>query len=200
MGPLRRVLAFFAQPRACETQECGTAACEECTVGSAVQLSEATSGVRSPVGMIPASQVGRQTTPSHTARLPVLGKIYGDILTLRIPDAIFSTSRARRLGPRRLARIFLFAAGAIGGLRRASGPAKCRTTATKPCENARRESCLGRFRLGGACGSSGGMVPAFTRNQEVGFMNLFIWLPAMFGLGLVTMIACYAFIGACEKI
>jgi hypothetical protein len=31
-------------------------------------------------------------------------------------------------------------------------------------------------------------------------MNLVIWLPAMFLLGLVTMIACYAFIGACEKI
>jgi hypothetical protein len=31
-------------------------------------------------------------------------------------------------------------------------------------------------------------------------MNLTIWLPAMFGLGVVTMILCYAFIGACEKI
>jgi hypothetical protein len=31
-------------------------------------------------------------------------------------------------------------------------------------------------------------------------MNLVVWLPAMFLLGLVTMIACYAFIGACEKI
>lgn len=200
MGPLRRVLAFFARPRACETQECGTAACEECTVGSAVQLSEATSGVRFPVGMIPASQVGRQTTPSHTARLPVLGKIYGDILTLRIPHAIFSTSRARRLGRMRLACIFLFASGALGGSRRASGPAKCRTTATKPCENARRKSHLARFRLRGASGVSDGTVPAFTGHKEVGFMNLFIWLPAMFGLGLVSMIAFYAFIGACEKI
>jgi len=31
-------------------------------------------------------------------------------------------------------------------------------------------------------------------------MNLFIWLPAMFGLGLVSMLAFYAFIDACEKI
>ena len=31
-------------------------------------------------------------------------------------------------------------------------------------------------------------------------MNLVIWLPAMFLLGLVSMIGCYAFIGACEKI
>ena len=31
-------------------------------------------------------------------------------------------------------------------------------------------------------------------------MDLTIWLPAMFLLGLVAMIGCYAFIGACEKI
>ena len=31
-------------------------------------------------------------------------------------------------------------------------------------------------------------------------MNLFIWLPAMFLLGLASMGLCYAFIGACEKI
>jgi hypothetical protein len=31
-------------------------------------------------------------------------------------------------------------------------------------------------------------------------MDLTIWLPAMFLLGLVSMIGCYAFIGACEKI
>jgi len=36
--------------------------------------------------------------------------------------------------------------------------------------------------------------------QEVPLMNLVVWLPAMFLLGLVTMILCYAFIGACEKI
>ena len=31
-------------------------------------------------------------------------------------------------------------------------------------------------------------------------MNLGIWLPAMFLLGLVSMIVCYLFIIACEKI
>ena len=31
-------------------------------------------------------------------------------------------------------------------------------------------------------------------------MNLLVWLPAMFLLGLAGMILCYAFIGACEKI
>lgn len=31
-------------------------------------------------------------------------------------------------------------------------------------------------------------------------MDLTIWLPAMFLLGLVTMGLCYAFITACEKI
>jgi len=36
--------------------------------------------------------------------------------------------------------------------------------------------------------------------QEVTLMDLAIWLPAMFLLGLVSMAACYAFIGACEKI
>jgi hypothetical protein len=31
-------------------------------------------------------------------------------------------------------------------------------------------------------------------------MNLALWLPGMFVLGLVSMGLCYAFIGACEKI
>jgi hypothetical protein len=31
-------------------------------------------------------------------------------------------------------------------------------------------------------------------------MNLIVWLPAMFALGLVAMAFCYAFINACEKI
>jgi len=31
-------------------------------------------------------------------------------------------------------------------------------------------------------------------------MDLVIWLPGVFLLGLVSMVACYAFIGACEKI
>lgn len=54
--------------------------------------------------------------------------------------------------------------------------------------------------LVGVSGACDGTVPAFRRHQEVGFMNLFIWLPAMFGLGLVSMLAFYAFIDACEKI
>ena len=31
-------------------------------------------------------------------------------------------------------------------------------------------------------------------------MNLAIWLPAMFGLGLAGLGVCYAFLLACEKI
>jgi len=31
-------------------------------------------------------------------------------------------------------------------------------------------------------------------------MNLVVWLPGMFLLGLVSMLACYAFIDACAKI
>ena len=31
-------------------------------------------------------------------------------------------------------------------------------------------------------------------------MDLMIWLPAFFALGLVAMGLCYAFIDACEKI
>ena len=31
-------------------------------------------------------------------------------------------------------------------------------------------------------------------------MNLIVWLPAMFGLGLLTMVTCYLFIDACERI
>ena len=31
-------------------------------------------------------------------------------------------------------------------------------------------------------------------------MNLFVWLPAMFLLGLISMALCLAFVEACEKI
>ena len=31
-------------------------------------------------------------------------------------------------------------------------------------------------------------------------MSLVVWLPAMFVLGLGTMILCYVFIGACDKV
>jgi len=31
-------------------------------------------------------------------------------------------------------------------------------------------------------------------------MDLAVWLPGMFLLGLVSMIGCYVFISACEKI
>jgi hypothetical protein len=44
------------------------------------------------------------------------------------------------------------------------------------------------------------MFPAVLPCQEVTLMDLTIWLPAMFLLGLITMAACYAFISACEKI
>ncbi len=47
---------------------------------------------------------------------------------------------------------------------------------------------------------AGGTVPAFGGVKEATVMNLVVWLPAMFLLGLVTMALCYAFIGACEKI
>jgi len=31
-------------------------------------------------------------------------------------------------------------------------------------------------------------------------MNLFVWLPAMLALGLVSLAACLAFVYGCEKI
>jgi hypothetical protein len=31
-------------------------------------------------------------------------------------------------------------------------------------------------------------------------MNLLVWLPAMFLLGVGTIVGCYVFIDACEKI
>jgi hypothetical protein len=31
-------------------------------------------------------------------------------------------------------------------------------------------------------------------------MNLVVWLPAMFALGLVSLAVCYAFVFACEEI
>ena len=31
-------------------------------------------------------------------------------------------------------------------------------------------------------------------------MDLTVWIPLTFGLGIVTMLICYAFLKACEKI
>jgi hypothetical protein len=31
-------------------------------------------------------------------------------------------------------------------------------------------------------------------------MDLWTWIPLTFGLGVVTMIVCYAFLKACERI
>jgi hypothetical protein len=36
--------------------------------------------------------------------------------------------------------------------------------------------------------------------REERSMNLFVWLPAMFALGLVSLGVCYAFVFACEDI
>ena len=36
--------------------------------------------------------------------------------------------------------------------------------------------------------------------KEERSMNLVVWLPAMFALGLVSLAVCYAFIFACEDI
>jgi hypothetical protein len=46
-------------------------------------------------------------------------------------------------------------------------------------------------------------VERFLHSTAVGgitAMNLVVWLPAMFVLGLVVMGLCYAFIDACEKV
>jgi hypothetical protein len=42
-------------------------------------------------------------------------------------------------------------------------------------------------------------VPQKTRRRSVS-MNLAVWLPAMFLLGIVAMGLCYLFVKACEKI
>ena len=36
--------------------------------------------------------------------------------------------------------------------------------------------------------------------KEERSMNLVVWLPALFALGLVSMGVCYAFVSACEEI
>ena len=38
------------------------------------------------------------------------------------------------------------------------------------------------------------------RTEEEQSMNLVVWLPAMFVLGLVSIGVCYAFVFACEEI
>jgi len=58
-------------------------------------------------------------------------------------------------------------------------------------------------RIVGAGTIATGTVPAPVAHHpatEVARMDLVVWLPAMFLTGLVTMLLCYAFIGACERI
>lgn len=44
-------------------------------------------------------------------------------------------------------------------------------------------------------------IAILSRGEEGGYsMNLAIWLPAMFFLGIAAMTLCYLFIVACEKI
>jgi len=44
------------------------------------------------------------------------------------------------------------------------------------------------------------VVSSSYRRRGGGSMNLVVWLPAMFVLGLVSMGLCIAFVTACEKI
>ena len=57
---------------------------------------------------------------------------------------------------------------------------------------------------GGALNGTAAAVTAgdekITKRLGRAHMDLTVWLPAMFLLGLVSMGLCYVFIGACEKI
>jgi hypothetical protein len=78
--------------------------------------------------------------------------------------------------------------------------AKCKVAAVDTCDNA---GLAGRRAAASEPEAVGRPVERFLRYRSPGGrieMNLVVWLPAMFLLGLVTMVLCYAFIGACEKI
>ncbi len=53
------------------------------------------------------------------------------------------------------------------------------------------------FAAGGNLGAA--FAPPQRRTEER-IMNLWIWLPALFVLGTVTMAALFAFVFACEKV
>ena len=68
-------------------------------------------------------------------------------------------------------------------------PSYCKDAAATQCH-----SSPGSLRVHGWNGS------CVCARQEDASMNLVVWLPAMFLLGLVSMTLFYAFIDACDKI
>jgi hypothetical protein len=64
-----------------------------------------------------------------------------------------------------------------------------------------RRRALRRRRSGQyALRASSSLQGASIGTKEEKSMNLVVWLPAMFALGLVSMGVCYAFVFACEEI
>jgi ABC-type Fe3+ transport system permease subunit len=70
--------------------------------------------------------------------------------------------------------------------------------------NQRRPAGLRRLMLAHRRRSSISRSSRFPRRRrpsgKEALMNLVVWLPALFALGLVSMGVCYAFVSACEEI
>jgi hypothetical protein len=65
---------------------------------------------------------------------------------------------------------------------------------------ARRRALRGRYRGQSALRASSSSPGWIDGDEKDRSMNLVVWLPAMFALGLVSLGVCYAFIFACEVI
>jgi hypothetical protein len=65
---------------------------------------------------------------------------------------------------------------------------------------ARRRALRGRYRSQSVLRASSFPPGGSMGTKKERSMNLVVWLPAMFALGLVSLGVCYAFIFACEVI
>ena len=62
------------------------------------------------------------------------------------------------------------------------------------------EPCAGAIEANPHCAQTRPLQAGSMGTEQERSMNLVVWLPAMFALGLVSLGVCYAFIFACEDI
>jgi hypothetical protein len=65
---------------------------------------------------------------------------------------------------------------------------------------ARRRALRGRYVANPHCAQARLLQAGSMGTEKERSMNLVVWLPAMFALGLMSLGVCYAFIFACEVI
>lgn len=137
MRALRRTAAWV---RFCEKHERKTMAGEPCRVCSAAQLCAAMGGAQAPVGMVPASQMQKQTNRCTQRGFPRCAKLVEDIPNPVNSVRVFTDCAPSVGWSRESGTLIPLASGRGGVPHRASDPAIYRITTREACENARRES------------------------------------------------------------